>query len=268
MAAFILYLLAGAGCVFAAGPATLDQGYNQMYNLDFDDAHRTFAEYKRLQPADPLGPVSNAAAYLFAEFDRLRILQGEFFTHDENFKPAKKLTPDGNIRKAFDLEMTTAEALANQALAKNSKDTNALFALILVHGLRSDYDGLIDKRLLSSLSALKKGRAYADQLLAINPQYYDAYLAIGVENYMLSLKPAPIRWLLQLGGAETDKATGIAKLKFTMEKGHYLQPFARLLMGVVALRDKNLPLAKEILSGLSKQFPHNRLYAEELARLK
>src|SRR5882724_413225 len=72
----------------------LELGYRQMYNLEFDRAHKTFGECQRLRPEDPLGPVSNAAAYLFAEFDRLRILQSEFFTHDEDFKRSKKLTPD------------------------------------------------------------------------------------------------------------------------------------------------------------------------------
>ncbi len=254
--------------MLAAEPVTLDHGYNQMYNLDFEDAHRTFAEYKQTRPDDAMGPVSDAAAYLFAEFDRLRILQAEFFTQDDNFKNAKKLSPDPKVRKAFDREMAAAEQLASRSLSGQPKDTNSLFAMILVHGLRSDYDGLIDKRYLSSFSAMKKGRAYADRLLAIDPSYYDAYLAIGVENYMLSLKPAPVRWLLQLGGAETDKAKGLAQLRYTAEKGRYLQPFARLLMGVAALRDRNTQLAKEILTGLLHQFPRNRLYAEELARLK
>lgn len=263
---FLVLLTAWA--LHASEPPTLDHGYNQMYNLDFEDAHRTFLEYNRVHPEDPLGPASNAAAYLFAEFDRLRILQAEFFTHDENFKNPKKLTPDPAVRKAFDGELAAAELLASKALLKNANDKNAMFAMILVHGLRSDYEGLIDKHYLRAFSAMKKGRAYADRLLATDPTYYDAYLAIGVENYMLSLKPAPLRWMLQLSGAETDKVKGIAQLRLTAERGHYLQPFARLLMGVTALRDRNIPLAKEILRGLVSQFPRNRLYAEELARLK
>ena len=269
MAASILLLIAFiTGAAHAAEPATLDLGYNQMYNLEFGEAHRTFEAYNRLRPDDPLGPVSNAAAYLFAEFDRLRVLQTEFFTQDDNFKPSKKLYPDPAVGKAFFGEMTKAEALAVKALTAQPKQTNALFAMIMIYGLRSDYDALIDKRLFSAFSAMKKSRAYANQLLAIDPTYYDAYMAVGVENYMLSLKPAPIRWIMQLSGAETDKIKGVTQLRFTMEKGHYLQPFARLLMAVASLRDHNVNVAKEILSSLAKQFPRNHLYAEELARLK
>src|SRR4051794_34790397 len=59
----------------------------------------------------------------------------------------------------------------------------------------------------------------AEKLLASHPEMKDAYLAVGVENYMLSLKPAPVRWLLHLSGAQTDKETGVRQLKLTAEGG-------------------------------------------------
>ena len=58
------------------------------------------------------------------------------------------------------------------------------------------------------------------------------------------------------------------KLRITAEKGRYLRPFAQLLLAVAALRDKNHDQARSLLQGLSRQFPRNRLYVQELARLK
>src|SRR6202011_1748976 len=63
----------------AATDDLLDQGYNDMYSLKFDEAHRCFQQWEHSHPTDPTGPVSDAAAYLFSEFNRLRILQSEFF---------------------------------------------------------------------------------------------------------------------------------------------------------------------------------------------
>ena len=88
-----------------------------MYDLQFDAAHKTFADYERARPNDPLAPASNAAAYLFAEFDRLHILQSEFFVHDENFVHAKKLEPDAVVRHAFDADLDRAQKLASGVLA-------------------------------------------------------------------------------------------------------------------------------------------------------
>ena len=67
---------------------------------------------------------------------------------------------------------------------------------------------------------------------------------------------------------KTDKEQGIRQLKLTAEGGRFLRPFARLLLAVAALRDRRTGEAKMLLAGLSKEFPRNRLYAEELARLR
>src|SRR5262252_4193696 len=57
----------------ASGNTLFEAGYSQMYNIQFADAPRTFQEWEGAHPNDPMGPVSDAAAYLFSEFDRLRI---------------------------------------------------------------------------------------------------------------------------------------------------------------------------------------------------
>jgi hypothetical protein len=49
-----------------------------MYNLDFATAHQVLRQYETTHPADSMAPVSDAAGYLFGEFDRLHILQAEF----------------------------------------------------------------------------------------------------------------------------------------------------------------------------------------------
>lgn len=246
----------------------LDLGYHQMYNLEFEAAHKTFAAWKRQHPEDPLGPVSDAAAYLFSEFDRMRILQSEFFLHDDKFLTARRIPPNAAARQGFQRELARAQELATRALARSPHNTTAMFAQVLVLGLRSDYTALIEKRYLSSLNTTKEGRRLAEKLLRTDPDFADAWLAIGLENYLLSLKPLPMRWFLQWNGNSTDRELGLEKLKITAERGRYLQPFARLLLAVAALRDKNPKQARAILQSLARQFPNNHLYAEELARLR
>ena len=106
------------------------------------------------------------------------------------------------------------------------------------------------------------------QLLSADPSYYDAYLASGVENYLLGISPAPVRWFLRIGGAHTDKTRGIQELQLTASHGHYLAPYARLLLAVAALRDKDRATARTLLEGLAREFPQNPLYARELSRIQ
>jgi hypothetical protein len=269
----ILIIISAAGAVAApsvTGPSVdpvIDRGYSQMYNLDFDEAHKTFVQWESEHPADPLGPVSNAAAYLFAEFDRLNILHSEFFVDTSIFHRQPKVMPDPEVRQAFDRELEKSGRLSDGILAGTPDDPAALFAKILTLGLRADYEGLIERRYFDALKVIKDSRATAEKLLMIQPNYYDAYLALGVENYLFSLKPAPVRWILQAGGAQTDRDKGVEDLRLTAEKGLYLSPYARLLLAVAALRSKDVPRARDLLAALAREYPRNRLYAQELAQL-
>ncbi len=266
--AIVLGSVAFAADHAATSPTLLETGFHQMYDLRFDDAHRTFAEAQRDSPNDPMVPVSDAAAYLFSEFDRLHILESELFVNDDAFANRTKPAPDPKLKQAFDADMQRTNSLVDAALAKDANDKNALFAKLMEFGLIGDYTALIEKRDLKGLSYIKQGRELAEKLLAKDPTCYDAYIAVGVENYLLSLKPAPVRWFLHMTGAETDKETGLQKLRITAAKGHYLLPYARMLLAVAALRDHQPDQARTLLEGLSREFPHNRLYASELAKLR
>jgi hypothetical protein len=257
MAAFCFPLLGGVE------PSLLDLGYRQMYKLQFEEAHRSFARWQTLRPEDALGPASDAAAYLFSEFDRLHILQSEFFTQDDHFITDRQLAPDPALKLRFEAALATAGTLA----ARSPQDPNALFAALLCHGLRSDYLALIEKQYKSSFGEMKRARTIAEKLLLSSPDYYDAWLAIGMENYMLGVKPLVVRWILRWQGAQTDRAAGLAKLRLTAERGRYLAPLARLMLAVAALRDHDTNRARDLLAGLSREFPGNPLYRQELARL-
>jgi hypothetical protein len=172
------------------------------------------------------------------------------------------------VRQAFDAELARAETLADAELARSTQNHDAMFAKIMVDGLRGDYLAMIEKRDLAGLSCMKAGRVIAEKLVAADPAYFDAYLAIGIENYLLGVNPAPVRWFLRLTGAQTNQDYGLRNLRLTAAKGRYLAPYARLLLAVAALRAKDKSTARELLSGLALEFPQNGLYRKELARIQ
>lgn len=261
-------LLAGTSFAESSpGTSPLELGYRQMYNLNFVGAHMTFGRWVQSHPDDPMGFVSDGAAYLFSEFDRLHVLESELFTDDHKFESRKKQTADPAVKAAFEADLSTVDRLVANILAHSPDNHDAMFAQIMAYGLRGDYAAMIEKRNFAGLGYMKTGRAMAEKLLQQDPQYYDAYLAIGIENYLLGINPAPVRWFLRLGGAETNKQQGIERLKLTAAKGHYLAPYARLLLAVAALRDKDRATARQLLAGLSQEFPQNRLYALELRKV-
>lgn len=262
-----LLLLVSQSAYTEVIPESLDSGFHRLYNLDFQGAHKSFEAWEALHPDDPLGAAANAAAYLFTEFDRLHVLEFDVFTENQKLENMDKLVNPA-VKLAFDGELAKADDLAAQILARSASDTNALFAKMLSDGLKGDFAGLVEKRKVAALEFLKSSRSTAEKLVAIDPSCNDAYLAIGIENYVLGLRSAPSRWMLRLTGAQTDKEKGIANLRITAEKGHYLAPYASLLLAIASLRDQDRNTARKILVGLAHEFPQNQRYQTELSHLR
>lgn len=263
-----LCLIAKAADVTAPASTPLDRGFSGLYNLDFAGAQKHFATWQQLHPEDPVGPVSEAAGFLFSEFNRLGVLESQFYANDEAFADRPKLTPDPALKQNFIAAIGRAESLSRARLAKDPKDRDALFALTLSSGLQADYAALIEKRNLASLHFAKEASASAQQLLAICHDCYDALLATGFSKYIIGSMAAPVRWILRMGGLPSDKQGGIADLKTTAEHGHYLAPFARILLSIAYVREKDKARAMELLAGLHAEFPANTLFPREIARLQ
>lgn len=264
-----------AGSSVAADPAlgmteisALDRGFSGLYNLDFASAQRDFSAWEADHPDDPVGPVSEAAGLLFSEFNRLGILEAQFYANDESFTARPKLAADPAVRDRFMTAIVEAGTLARSRLAKDPKDRDALFAMTLSSGLQADYTALIEKRNLASLHYTKESSAWAAQLLAVCPDCYDVHLATGFSKYVIGSLSPPVRWWLRLGGLPGDRQGGIADLQVTAERGRYLAPFARILLAIAYVRDKDKPRAIRLLTGLRAEFPANPLFAREIARLQ
>jgi hypothetical protein len=247
--------------------APLDNGFRMMYNLDFAHAQQQFSTYEQKHEDDPLGPACEAAGYLFSEFERLGVLESQFYENDAKFDARQKLSPDPEIRKQFDEALVRAENLARARLRHDTQDQNALFAMTLSSGLKADYAALIEKRNVASLHYTKESTAWANQLLAVHPDCYDAHLASGISKYIIGSMAAPVRWILRLGGVNGDKKAGISELELTAKHGHYLAPFARILLAIAYVREKDRPRAREVLASLREDFPNNPLFGKEIARL-
>lgn len=247
---------------------TLDAAFHAMYDLNFLAAKEDVKNFETARPADPLGPVAESAAVLFEMFEKHQVLQAEFFTSDEHYSKRKPVAPQPQALQEFTTALIRAEQLGNEALKRDANDRNALFSMTLVYGLRADYAALIERRDLAALRLSGRANEYARRLLTLSPDYYDAYVATGIQKYLVGLRSAPVRWVLRLGGVSGDVDAGMRELSVAAEKGHYLAPFARILLAIAYLRKERRSDAMLLLSQLRDDYPHNPLFAEEMARLR
>jgi hypothetical protein len=114
---------------------------------------------------------------------------------------------------------------------------------------------------------IRQADKFAKKLLAVAPDAADAYLALGAANYIIGSLPAPKRFFLLFAGIRGDKRGGIKQLEVAATHGRYLRPFAKILLALASLREKNTDEAHSQFTELTVEFPKNLLFARELAKL-
>lgn len=272
--AFLLAILPAARTASPAQVAKVDteaalkSAFSHLFNFDFNGAQDILDRQRQLDPQQPLIPATKAAAYLFSELDRLRILELDFFTDDDKVVDRRKLIPDVNIRNRFFHASEESEKLANARLASNPNDPDALLALCMTTGLATDYAALIEKRRFGSFSLAKKSHIWAKKLLALNPPVVDAYMTFGTAEYIVGSLPFFLRWFVHMDNVEGNKKKGIDELELVAKQGKYDGPFARMLLAVIAMREKRPGDAETLLAGLAADYPQNPLIHKELLRAR
>jgi len=253
---------------WVAAPASpVEAGFHLLYQLKFQQARQQFSEWEKQHPDDPMGYSAEAASYLFEEFNDQGVLTSEFFLDDRRLLGGIPGRPDDRLGAAFHQAVDRAQKLGESRVERDPRDVSGLLAMTMTNGMLADYSSLIEKRQMATLHLLGVSEGFAKRLLAVDPGAGDAYVALGVSNYILACLPAYKRFFLRLGGVHGDKAVGMHQLEQAVATGNYLQPYAELLLALTSLREKEPERAQALLAQLSSEFPQNPLFARELAKL-
>ena len=113
----------------------------------------------------------------------------------------------------------------------------------------------------------KKSNTYAQRLLKLDPKYYDAYLTAGISEYMIGSLPFFVKWFVKFDNIDGSKDRGIERLRLVAREGHYFKPFAKIMLSIIALREKRPQEAQQWLAELTRNYPDNRLFRQELAKV-
>jgi hypothetical protein len=239
-----------------------------MYNQDYVGAHDVLDRYIATRPQDPLPYAFRASAYLFYELDRLGVLESEFLTDDKQIaEKKKKVDPDPVVREKFVRAVHDVETRADAILKVNPDDTQALFAMCIAQGVSTDYMAFVEKKQFSSLSVAKRSNGYAQHLLKVDPKFYDAYLTAGISEYMLGSLPFFVRWFVHFDNVDGSKDRGVERLRLVAREGHYFKPFSKIMLSIIGLREKRPQETQQWLTELARDYPENRLFRKELAKL-
>jgi hypothetical protein len=97
---------------------------------------------------------------------------------------------------------------------------------------------------MNGLKRMKEANKYAECLLAGYPDTADAYIALGIANYIIGSQSAGSRFALWFDGIHGNKKLGMEQVANTAENGRYLRPFAKIILALAARREKQAALAQ------------------------
>jgi hypothetical protein len=243
----------------------LESGYRHLYELNFEAGRKDFLEYQKMRPDDPLGKASEAASYLFEQFNQKGVLTSEFFLNDEKFLGGVEGSGAANKNPAFLLANNQAREQAKARIKTNPKDLQGLLVLTITDGMESDYDALIIKKQIDGLKMMRSAETEANLVLAIDPGEQDANVALGMSNYVIGCLPSYKRMFVWFGGIHGDRTKGMDLMQSAAEHGHYLKPFAKVMLALAYEREHKPERAKELLAELATEYPNNPVFARELA---
>ena len=247
--------------------ALVGEGFEQIYNLDYEHAIATFTEMGAKFPAHPGPPLDVAAAIWLRElFERQDLNLGKFIAPGYFTKaPAHKM-PDAH-RRAFFESLERSTHLSEAILKKDVGNQDARFFRGSVESLLAAFSYTIDRSKMEAIGHAKK--AYRDYrgLLAENPEYYDAYMGVGLYEYIVDNLRWYIKWLAMIVGYRGSEERGIEYLELAREKGLAVPDEASILLMIVYFREKKNRDALAIAGELHRRFPETSCSTSTRANL-
>lgn len=250
-----------------AAPDLLESGFHEMYALKFKAAREDFFAFQKSRPDDPIGKVAEAASYLFEEFNDKGVLTSEFFLDDDKFLGGVEGNASENRNSEFLEANHRAREMAKKVVKANPHDVHGLLVLTMTDGMESNYAAMIEKKQLQALSLMRQAESEANTLLSVDPTAKDAYVALGMSNYVIGCLPGYKKMFLWFGGVHGDRVKGMQQMQTAADEGRYLKPFAKILLALAYEREHQMDRAQPLLKDLAVAYPANPIFMRELALL-
>jgi tetratricopeptide (TPR) repeat protein len=249
------------------------EGHEALYNLDHATAVEKFEEIRKRLPHHPAGDLYLATAIWLKHLSKTRRLQTSLYSSESNFYAgagASKEEAEGDaidmgVDRAFRERMAQAKTKALALVAKNKNDADALYFLGSYYGVMAGYEASTARKFFS---AMRNGSRCVDaheKVLKLKPDYYDAYLSIGVYDYIVGNLPFSYKFLASMVGVRGNKKRGIARLQTIIEKDAATADDARILLVAIFRNEKRYDEALSLLEQLSSKYPNGYLLKLETA---
>lgn len=242
-------------------------GYNHFYILDYDGAIARFEEVIKAHPQDPIAYAYELQAMIFRELYHQDLLDTTYYAHDNFLTNQRKVEIPPANRQRIEYLANQTITLADQRLKANPQDKNALFARGFVKGLHAAFITLAEHSWFAAARQGLAARNDSEAVLKIDPEYADADMAVGIQQFAVASLPGFIRMIVGIAGVGGNKEKGLRLLHISAEKGIITSVESRTTLSLFLRHDARYAEALAMQHGLAVQFPHDYLFRLEEANL-
>lgn len=249
------------------------EGYAANYNLDYATARAKFEEIRKRWPNHPAGDLYVANIIWLEHLYKLRRLQTGLYQNESFYAGFEGSKEDGEqgdtveakVDREFRMLMAAAKTKALTLVNANRNDPYAKYYLGSIYSILAAYEASTARKFWSALRNGSKGIDAHQQVLKLKPDYYDAYLSVGLYDYVIGNLPFPVKALIAMGGVRGNKERGIKELNSIIEHNSDNADDARVMLIGIYQNEGKPEAALAILKDFTSRYPNNFLFRLELA---
>jgi tetratricopeptide (TPR) repeat protein len=240
------------------------EGFDALYNLDYDGARRRFREMTTAFPEHPAGYQFLAASLWLKTLNESRRLQASLY-NNEGFYKEKDDKLDPKLSEEFRELTRMTEELCEARLKENPKDGDALYYLGASEGLKAAWGSMVERSFMSALSNGKDSVGHHRDLLKLDPAYTDAKVTVGMYDYVVGTLPPLVKLGATFIGLRGSKKRGLATLEEVAHEGRWARDDAKSLLIALLKRERRFRDAYTYANELATKYPRNYLFKMEAA---
>jgi tetratricopeptide (TPR) repeat protein len=245
----------------------LRDAHDHFYNLDYDGALTRFEAVQRANPQSAIAIGYVLMTLIFRELYRQDLLDTTYYAHDSFLTSKRSVPVPQATRDRIESLTNSAISLCDQQIKSNPNDANAYFARGYARGMHAAFITLVDHSFVSAARQGYASRSDSEQALRIDPDYADAKMAIGIQQFAVASLPRLIRMMVGIAGVSGNKEKGLNLLRDAAAHGVVTPVESRTALSLFLRHDARYSEAIIVQKGLADQFPRDYLFRLEVANL-
>ncbi len=243
------------------------EAHQHFYNLDYDGALSRFEAIAQANPADPIATDYVLMVVIFRELYHQDLLDTTYYAHD-NFLTSKRNVdvPEATRQR---IEQLTEKAIsqADAQIKADANNKNAWFARGYARGMHAAFITLVDHSFVAAARQGLASRNDSEQVLKLDPDYADAKMAIGIQQFAVASLPRLVRVMVGIAGVGGNKEKGLDLLRDCAAHGFVNHVESQTALSLFLRHDGRYPEALAVEHGLAQEYPRDYLFRLEEGNL-